>query len=313
VEKSLDFILQAQYPNGAWPQRFPLRDGYAHDGFPDYTSYYTLNDGAAEANIDLLLEAHRTLGDPRYLDAALLAVEALIEMQGPETQAAWAEQYGPDMQPIAARTHEPAGYVVRESLAVAGLLGRFYLMTGDSRYLAPIPPFFDWLDRINSEAAKANYPRPRYWEPGTNRPIYVVRTYEFTPEGYGKYLWTTDPALARCDGEPCKADGKPIVDVAPYRAWYDEIAALTAAEARAAYLADMQSRELQPSISREEVADIIATMDDRGAWVTDVRVNEANARTDAYMHPTIRGISTRTFVDRMAALTEYVRTDQRNR
>ena len=45
--KALDFFVKAQYPNGAWPQRYPLRFDFSHDGFPDYTSFYTLNDGAA--------------------------------------------------------------------------------------------------------------------------------------------------------------------------------------------------------------------------------------------------------------------------
>ncbi len=42
--KALDFYLISQYPNGAWPQRYPLMYEYVHCGLPDYTSYYTLND-----------------------------------------------------------------------------------------------------------------------------------------------------------------------------------------------------------------------------------------------------------------------------
>jgi hypothetical protein len=317
VLKSLDFVLQAQYPNGAWPQRFPLRDDYAHDGFPDYTSFYTLNDGAAEANIELLLEAYETLGDPRYFDGALLAADALIAMQGPDSQAAWAEQYGLDMRPVAARTHEPAGYVVRESLGVLSLLARFYLLTGDPGYLAPIPRCLDWFDRINREAAAAKYPKPRYWEPGTNRPLYVVKTHELTPEGYGEYIWTTDPAKTLCEAKPCEGDGQPIVDVELFRAQYDEIAALTTPEARAAFLAEMIAKEARPSHdsehNSESVADIIAAMDSQGAWVTDGnRVNESNAASEAEMQPTVRGISTAIFVDRMSTLITNLQNDERN-
>ena len=29
-------------------KRYPLRNEFSHDGFPDYTSYYTLNDGSAK-------------------------------------------------------------------------------------------------------------------------------------------------------------------------------------------------------------------------------------------------------------------------
>jgi hypothetical protein len=97
-------------------------------------------------------------------------VDALIALQGPEGQGCWAEQYGPDMRPATARTHEPAGYVVRESRDIIGLLQAFYLRTGDPRYLTPVPRCLDWFDRINREAMAERYPTPRYWEPGTNRP-----------------------------------------------------------------------------------------------------------------------------------------------
>ena len=305
VRRALNFVLESQYPNGAWPQRYPLRDDYAHDGFPDYTSYYTLNDGATQANIELLLEAWETLGDPTYYEAALHAVDALVEMQGPEDQGCWAEQYGPDMQPIAARTHEPAGYVVRESIGVLQILGRFYLMTGDTRYLDPIPRCLAWFDRINRESAEQRYPRPRYWEPGTNKPLYVVKTGQMTPEGYGVFLWTNDPAQTRCDDRPCEWDGKPIVDAAYFREQYRQISSSSTALARDAYLSKMLASQARRPRSKESVATIIAAQDARGAWVTDGNtVNQPGARTDAEAQLSVRGISTRTFAERMATLID---------
>jgi hypothetical protein len=304
--KALDFVIEAQYPNGLWPQRYPLRYDYAHDGFPDYTSYYTLNDGATEAAVELLLDAWETLGDPRYFAAARLAVEGLIAIQGPEDQGGWAEQYGPDLRPVAARTHEPAGYVVRESLGVIDLLSRFWLLTGDPRYLAPIPRAIAWFERINQESAEERFPRPRYWEPGTNRPVYVVRIDKRTPEGYGQYTWTTDPANTRCDGQPCRGDGEPVVDVAEVRSAYQEISSLATPDTRAAYLDALRAREQQAARaprSEEGVADIIAALDPRGAWVTEgLSVNEPNFTTGADVQQSVTGISTRVFVDRLSAL-----------
>ena len=43
--KALDFVLEAQFPNGAWPQRYPLNFEYPHEDHSDYTSHYTFNDG----------------------------------------------------------------------------------------------------------------------------------------------------------------------------------------------------------------------------------------------------------------------------
>ncbi|MBT4485882.1 MAG: pectate lyase, partial [Candidatus Latescibacteria bacterium] len=36
--KAIDFILESQYSNGAWPQRYPLKYNPPHDDHPDYTS-----------------------------------------------------------------------------------------------------------------------------------------------------------------------------------------------------------------------------------------------------------------------------------
>lgn len=305
VLKALDFVLQSQYPNGAWPQRFPLRDDYSHDGFPDYTSFYTLNDGSAQANIELLLEAWETLGDPQYFDAAQRGADALIALQGPEDQGCWAEQYGFDMKPIAARTHEPAGYVVRESIGAMTTLARFYLLTGDTRFLTPIPRCLDWFDRINRESAAELYPRPRYWEPGSNRPIYVVQTEKRTPEGYGVFLWTSDPSRTICDDGPCEGDGSPIVDVAYFREQFDVISKSVTRDDRLTYLGKMLASAARQPKSDESAAEIIAAMDERGAWVTDrIRVNEPHAETVAAQHPHVRGISTKTYVNRMRALID---------
>lgn len=303
VLKALDFVLVSQYPNGAWPQRFPLRDDYAHDGFPDYTSFYTLNDGAARANIELLLNAWRTLGNPQYFAAAQRGADALIALQGPEDQGCWAEQYGFDLQPIAARTHEPAGYVVRESIGAMTILARFYLLTGDTRFLDPIPRCLDWFERINRESADEMYPRPRYWEPGTNRPIYVVQTDERTPDGYGVFLWTSDPARTNCDGGPCRGNGRPIVDVAYFREQFDSIVNSTTSDERHAYLEKMLASAARWPASDESAAEVIAALDDRGAWVTDgIQVNVTHATTVAEQQAHIRGFSTHVFVDRMRVL-----------
>lgn len=306
VMKALDFVMKSQFPNGAWPQRFPLSQEYAHDGLPDYTSFYTLNDGATMGIVELLLEAADTFADRRYFESARRGMEALVAMQGPEGQAAWGEQHGPDLRPIAARTHEPAGYVIRESRMAIAMLHSFYLRTGDTRWLAPVPKCLDWYDRVNREIAARKYPVPRYWEPGTNDPVYVVRTDQVTPEGHGKYLWTTDPAKARCDGGPCKGDGKPLIDVAALRAEHARIAGLTTGEARAARLAQIRARRNRGG----DAADAIRSLDARGAWITDDNVVQvANAPSDEKAREKVRGVNTRVFAERMDALVaEWRRT-----
>jgi len=312
LRAALDFVLTSQYPNGAWPQRFPLRYDYSHDGYPDYTSYYTLNDGVMAGNVELLLEAHGALGDPRYFDAARRAVDFLIAVQGPAGQAGWAEQYGPDMRPIKARTHEPAGYVVRESLDAIQLLENFYLRTGDARYLKPIPACLDWFDRINREAVELKRPPARYWEPGTNLPVYVLRTNRKTPDEYGVTEWiTSTPAPgSQCWSGPCDLGIKAILDVAPIRRAFEEIARQTTPEARLAYKpAGPPPAPLPRQAAPPDAATIIAALDSRGAWVSEramVHPVIESGKNPGDLVP-VRGISTRVFVNNLGRLIEYAR------
>ena len=38
LDKAIQFVLDSQYPDGFWPQRFPLQHEFSHHGLPDYTS-----------------------------------------------------------------------------------------------------------------------------------------------------------------------------------------------------------------------------------------------------------------------------------
>ena len=313
VLAALDLVAASQYPNGAWPQRFPLRYDFSHDGLPDYTSYYTLNDGVMSGNFELMLEAFDTFGDTRYFEAVRRAADFLIAVQGPEGQAAWAEQYGKDMRPIAARTHEPAGYVIRESLDAIRLLEVFYLRTGDPRYLKPIPACLAWFDRVNREAIELKRPPARYWEMGTNLPVYVLRTDKRTAEGYGVTQWitTTPPAGSQCWSGPCDLSIRPIVEVAPVRKEYDDIAGRTTPEARAAYVWRPDAGPAGPrSAVAPDVTRIVSSLDARGAWVSDRAM--VHPLIESGMNPgdpiPIRGISTFAFVRNLEALIAHVRS-----
>ena len=315
--KALDFFVRAQYPNGAWPQRYPLSREFSHDGLPDYTSFYTLNDGAAAANVMTLVAGYELLGDERYLEAAKRGVDFMIAVQGPEGQAAWAEQYDPKtMEPAAARTHEPAGFVVRESAETIRLLETFYLMTGSARYLRPVPGAIAWFERVNRETVEQKRPPARYYQLGSNLPVYVTRTERTNPEGYGLYLWSTTEA--RGDGyglyrasEEAQAV-RAFIEVEPIRREYERVSKLTRDEARAEY---EQSRRAGRRVEQPRqgppvnVADVIRSLDARGAWVTEVSV--LTRVPPPAMNPgtreRIRGYSTGVFVRNMRVLTEHVR------
>ena len=191
IHESLDYglkkLLEAQYPNGAWPQRW---DGHPHDPakYPvkpasiptdyareqptgSYYAHYTFNDNAhRDLTVTLIGAWHRT-GNTTYRDAARRAADYLLLAQLPEPQPLWAQQYDENLQPAWARAFEPPSITTSESAGVIRLLVDLYLEFGDEKYLKPIPPAIAWLRK--NEIAPGRW--ARLYELGTNKPIYGDR------------------------------------------------------------------------------------------------------------------------------------------
>ncbi len=126
AERGLDYLLEAQYPNGGWPQNYPLEGSY-HDSI-------TLNDESMLHAIELLMEASSGESPWAWLDperkkrataavargvSALLALQ--VRLEGKPT--VWAAQYDPlTLQPVSARGYELAALSGGESVSVLRLL-----------------------------------------------------------------------------------------------------------------------------------------------------------------------------------------------
>jgi PelA/Pel-15E family pectate lyase len=181
LDKAIGFILDSQYKNGGWPQRFPKtppENAYSKDGFPDYTGFITFNDNVVSDNVDILIEVYNKLGDTRVLDAIHRGMDIYILTQGKGSQPAWGLQHDPvTLEPASARTYEPKAFVTHTTAGNIGQLMRFYRLTGDKKYLAPIPAALDWLDSVklppNTPGARGTH--PTFLEVGTNKPLYVHR------------------------------------------------------------------------------------------------------------------------------------------
>jgi hypothetical protein len=99
------------------------------------------------------------------------------------------------------------------------------------------------------------------------------------------------------------------VDVAALRAEHEAIAALKTPEARASKLADLKARVAVRRGADMGVAEIIASLDARGAWVTDgLNPPQAGAALEDDERMKVRGISTETFARRMSSLMAFLRT-----
>ena len=173
LDKAIAFVLNSQYPVGAWPQRYPLQ--------PDYSAYLTFNDDVAAENVDFLLMAQQALGDTRLQQPIARGMNAFVVMQQPAPQAGWALQYTPDLQPAGARTYEPKALVTHTTASNIQSLLRFYRLTGDAKFLARIPEALDWLERVKlspevSAIAGGGRTHPTFVEIDTNKPLYVHRS-----------------------------------------------------------------------------------------------------------------------------------------
>lgn len=108
--KALNYFLNAQFPNGGWPQVWPLEGGY-HDAL-------TYNDNAMISVTALVGDAGRTEGDFAFVPPALRARLLAAEQKGTEiflkTQVVidgkptlWAPQYDAlTLTPCSARNYE---------------------------------------------------------------------------------------------------------------------------------------------------------------------------------------------------------------
>ncbi len=163
IKLALGHLLESQYPNGAWPQWYPLRGSY-HD-------YYTFNDNAINDCIRVMLLAHGTYHREEYLESARRAGEFIIISQIPAPQAGWAQQYTADLKPAWARAFEPPGVCTLVTSHNIRTLVDLYFYTGERKYLAPVPEALKWLESVKlMENLWA-----RLYEYGTNRPIYGDR------------------------------------------------------------------------------------------------------------------------------------------
>ncbi len=93
LDKAIQFVLDSQYPIGAWPQRYPRVAEHSTRGLPDYTAYPTFNDDVAGENIDFLVMCYQTLGDARLVDPILRGMNAFIVTQQGPPQPGWSLQY----------------------------------------------------------------------------------------------------------------------------------------------------------------------------------------------------------------------------
>jgi len=223
VDRTVDFVLESQYPKGGWPQRWPRMGEFSKQGRPDYTGLITLNDEVAEENISFLLLVLQQLKEERVRAPLVRAMELMIDLQQPAPTPGWAMQYTPDLKPAPARTYEPASITPHGTAAAIAQLLDYYQLTGERKYLARVGEALDWLASVEIPPDK----RPasglnfyRNYEPGSGRLIGGGRKGSNAQNGAYWSGFDTTTTL------PAKR-----VNVAKLRARYRQLAAMSAQEA----------------------------------------------------------------------------------
>jgi PelA/Pel-15E family pectate lyase len=292
---ALSAILDVQYPNGAWPQRFtgppdPEKFAIKKACYPqywswtfpgrDYKSFYTFNDNSIADTIDTMLEAFEIYGIAEYRVAAEKAGDFIILAQMPEPQPAWAQQYDADMQPAWARKFEPPAITGGESQGVMRILLTLYRKTGNNRYLEPLPQAIEYLRRSRLPDGRL----ARFYELKTNKPLYLTR---------GDYRLTYSDA-----DMPTHYSFKQSCNLNGIAREYRRLRDMDPAGLR-------QSRKsAAPRMSRTLAARakaVIDSLDAQGRWV-----EKGKMRKDADDAPARRIISSRTFISNMRALSSYL-------
>lgn len=294
VEYGLSALLKAQYPNGAWPQRFqqppdPEKFPVKKASYPEtwsrtfpktnYAGFYTFNDGTMSDLVDVMFEAARIYGDPRYREAAERCGSFILLAQMPEPQPAWAQQYDANMQPAWARKFEPPAVTGGESQSVLRTLLQLYRETGDKKYLEPVPRAIGYLRR----SLLANGQLARFYELQTNRPLYFTTRYELTyqdddlPTHYSFKVGQALDGLEREYQKLLKLDAKQLAE-------------------RPAKRSSKPSKTLAGRMES-----VLAALDAHGRWVEDGRLK--------YQGPddtTRRVLDCQTFIRNLGILREYL-------
>ena len=146
--KGIHYLLRAQYPNGGWPQVWPLEGGY-HDAI-------TFNDNALTQAAAVLtqLAAHRfpwaceaehdicTKASAAVARSLSIILSCQVKVNGKLT--AWAQQHDPlTLAPVAGRNFEPAALSTGESADL--LLYLMSLPSPDPTVRAAVDSGIAWL------------------------------------------------------------------------------------------------------------------------------------------------------------------------
>ncbi|GHA74950.1 pectate lyase [Pontibacter akesuensis] len=197
--RGLDYLLEAQYGNGGWPQFYPIKKGYYE--------YITFNDGAMMGVMQLLRDVAHQKAPYTFVDAARtemsakaiekgldVILKAQIKVDGKLT--AWCAQHDHiTLAPQKARAYELISLSGGESVGIVEYL--MELEKPSPEVIQAVDGAVSWLDQVKINGIRVELindparqdardrvvvPDPtappllaRFYEIGTNKPMFVGR------------------------------------------------------------------------------------------------------------------------------------------
>ncbi len=195
--RGVDYLLAAQYPNGGWPQFWPLRG--------EYYDHITFNDGAMIRVMQVLNGVARGQSPYAFVDEARRSraaaavergIEAILRMQVRQDGrlTAWCAQHDEKtLAPAWARKYEPPSLSGAESVGIVRFLMSVERPTPE--IVAAVEGAVAWLRAVPITGQRLEHRRgadgrderslvpdpaapplwARFYELGTNRPLYLDR------------------------------------------------------------------------------------------------------------------------------------------
>jgi PelA/Pel-15E family pectate lyase len=149
--KATDYLLDAQYPNGGWPQFYPSQ------GHANYSKYITFNDGAMIGVMSILRDIAEKKTEYAFVDenhrdrsekAVQKGIECILKCQiivnGKLT--AWCQQYDQEtLEPRPARIYEKVSNCSYESVGIVKFL--MDIDNPEPDIIRAVQSAVAWLDR----------------------------------------------------------------------------------------------------------------------------------------------------------------------
>jgi hypothetical protein len=202
-----------------------------------------------------------------------------LKTQQPAPQAGWGLQHRADFSPAGARTYEPEALVTHTTASNVEDLMEFYRLTGNAKYLAPIPAALDWLDsvRLPEELRVGNRHFPTFVEIGTNKPLWVHRRGSNVVNG--EYYVDHDPANTIGHYNPRRS-----VDVPKLRREYEKLRAIPGGPVSKDspllkgrqplspyWVAAVEPGSDMNVAGGKSAAELVASLNDEGWWPTQLK------------------------------------------